>query len=367
MKYLAYSLLLVVSFFASCNGHVKTNALTANLSEPKTTTNKHPRLVKTQGSNEYDNVYCGLLDKAGNLWFGTTGEGVYRYDGKMFTQFTIKDGLNSNGVYSILEDKSGNIWFGTTDGICRYDGENCIRIPINGNFSPSINNNNNYNQWATKNTVWSMLQDKSGIIWFGTGDGVYCYDGKIFTRFLDSNVINKDSLSLKMVACMLEDKNGNIWFGSGMPPGMEGICWYDGKSISRFKPNKDGWIRRILEDKTGNLLFATRHFGVCRYDGKDFTNITEKAGIDNTCVWTILEDKAANIWMGTELGSGELGEDGGLWRFDGKTFTKFTTKEGLCHNGVSCIVEDRHGNIWVGTRNTGLCRYDGKTFTNFLE
>jgi ligand-binding sensor domain-containing protein len=48
----------------------------------------------------------------GNLWFGTTGEGVYKYDGKSFSQFTASNGLNSNKVYCILEDKDGKIWIG---------------------------------------------------------------------------------------------------------------------------------------------------------------------------------------------------------------------------------------------------------------
>jgi len=81
----------------------------------------------------------------------------------------------------------------------------------------------------------------------------------------------------------------------------------------------------------------------------------------------VFEDKAGNLWFGTELGSGELNEDGGLWRYDGKTFIRFTRKDGLCHNGVYSIVEDIKGNLWIGTRNTTLCRFDGKTFTTFSE
>jgi hypothetical protein len=44
-----------------------------------------PMIVKTQGSNLFANVNCAMQDKAGHLWFGTTGEGIYRYDGKAFT------------------------------------------------------------------------------------------------------------------------------------------------------------------------------------------------------------------------------------------------------------------------------------------
>jgi ligand-binding sensor domain-containing protein len=100
---------------------------------------------------------------------------------------------------------------------------------------------------------------------------------------------------------------------------------------------------------------------------KCFTNFTDKAGIDPGSVTTILQDKSGNIWIATELGSGQLGEDGGVWRYDGSSFTKFTTADGLVHNGVFSILEDKSGNIWFGTRNNGLSRYDGKTFTTFSE
>jgi len=72
-----------------------------------------------------------LEDKSVNLWFGTEGGGVSKYDGKSFTHFTDKEGLSNNVVWSMLEDKSGNLWFGTYgDGVCKYDG-NCVDDIIN--------------------------------------------------------------------------------------------------------------------------------------------------------------------------------------------------------------------------------------------
>jgi ligand-binding sensor domain-containing protein len=44
-------------------------------------------------------------------------------DGKTFKNFTTKDGLVNDSVKSILEDKNGNVWFGTRGfGLSRYDG-----------------------------------------------------------------------------------------------------------------------------------------------------------------------------------------------------------------------------------------------------
>src|SRR5438309_2206917 len=91
------------------------------------------------------------------------------------------------------------------------------------------------------------LRDKAGNLWFGTNDGVYCYNGTSFTRFLDNDsIINKNGLHLKRVEALLEDKYGNIWFASW---DREGVCRYNGKSLTNFKPNGDETFKRILEDK----------------------------------------------------------------------------------------------------------------------
>jgi ligand-binding sensor domain-containing protein len=357
LKTQTFTLLTILAFFTSCNEQVKTNS-TDSLNEIKTIPVGKSKLIKTQGSNENDNVRCGLQDKAGNLWFGTTGDGVYRYDGKLFFNYTVKNGLNSNTVWSILEDKKGNIWIGTDYGICRFDGKSFTKISLTNedSFYPSNSN--------IKNDVWCMMQDKKGVIWFGTYDNVYCYDGSAFSRFLDNDsIINNDNIKLTGVQCIFEDKNGNIWFGSGMPPGEEGVCYYDGKNLTHSKPNGDSWIRYIIEDKDGKIWFGGRSRGNFYYDGKTFTIFAEKIGIGNS----ILSDKSGNIWFTGAEGNNSYENKDGIWCYNGKTFTNYSTKEGMSTNFVHCMIEDRDGNIWIGTRNTGLYKYDGKTFTNFSE
>jgi ligand-binding sensor domain-containing protein len=364
-----YSLLFVLFFLTCCKGQTKTPSQTGKPSELSASGAVQPKLTKTLGSNEYQHVRCGLQDRHGNIWFGTTGEGVYKYDGKLFTQFTTKNGLSSNHVWSILEDKSGNIWFGTNEGICRFDGNTIKSVPISFLIRPVITDNSYYTEWSTKNTVWSMLQDKSGNIWFGTGDGVYCYDGKSFTRLLaNDHVINNDGLKLKLVSDILEDKKGNIWFASGMPPGNEGFCRYDGKMIESFKPKNEGWIRNVVESKNGDLLLATRRFGIWSYDGKSFTDYSQPKELIKGSLNAILEDRAGNLWVASDYGIRVGDTLGGLWHSSisvnnptEKTFTKIFNKE------VYFIFEDKDNNIWFSTRNMGLYRYDRKTLTTFSE
>jgi len=352
---------LVFSFFTYCNGQAQ---------QPG-----HPRLVKTQDANEYQTISCGLQDKAGNLWFGTSAEGVYRFDGKLFTQFTVKEGLVSNSVTSILEDNTGIIWLGTREGLCRYDGKNITPFPITKSFMSPYGSNNYTDDQSTKKAIWSMLQDKSGKIWLGAGDGLYIYSANRFSRFLDDPyVVNKGSLKLSMVFSILEDKKGNMWFGSGMPPGEEGICRYDGKTLEGFKPKNEGWFRMIIEDTSGDLLFATRHRGVlsCDLSVPDlsvalFVPFPQPKELLNNSLTAILKDRAGNIWIASDYGKYVGDTLGGVWcykRSHGageKEFTKITDQQ------VSFMLQDKDNNIWLGTRGTGLYRYDGKALVRFSE
>lgn len=61
------------------------------------------------------------------MWFSTDKNGVFGYDGKTFINYITDDGLVNNSVFSILEDKAGNLWFGTRGlGLSCYDGVSFI-------------------------------------------------------------------------------------------------------------------------------------------------------------------------------------------------------------------------------------------------
>jgi ligand-binding sensor domain-containing protein/serine phosphatase RsbU (regulator of sigma subunit) len=285
------------------------------------------------------NIFSILEDKSGNLWFGTDGGGVSKYDGESFTHFTDKEGLSNNIVYSILEDKSGNLWFGTEGGgVSKYDGESFTHFTDKEGLSNNI--------------VYSILEDKSGNLWFGTsGGGVSKYDGESFTHFTD-----KEGLSNNLVRSILEDKSGNLWFGTL----GGGVSKYDGESFTNYT-DKEGlsnnYVLSILEDKSGNLWFSSYGGGVSKYDGESFTNYTDKEGLSNNTIWSILEDKSGNLWFGTD--------GGGVSKYDGESFTHFTDKEGLSNNIVWSILEDKSGNLWFGTIGGGVSKYDGESFTHF--
>ena len=60
----------------------------------------------------------------GNIWFGTKGGGLSRYNGKALTiPILQKPGFPQNYIRCITEDRFGNLWFGTNgDGLISFDG-----------------------------------------------------------------------------------------------------------------------------------------------------------------------------------------------------------------------------------------------------
>lgn len=342
-KWVMLSFLFIT--FSNCNGQVEKAAIKE--SEPNLKPAGTSTLIKTQNSNEGDNVNCSLEDKEGHLWFGTTGEGVYVYDDTSFVQYTQSNGLKSNMVFCMHEDRDGRIWIGTDKGVSVYDGHTFedvyITAPIHSGHK--------------KLYVFSIMEDEVGKLWFATVEGVYIYDGVSFDLF-EVTQEGRGYISEKHnTEYMLQDKDGNIWFGSRV---NDGVYRYDGQSIVNFKLEElDGhkWAWPVLQDKSGTIWFSNWG-GTYRYDGTSFTSFTIDDGLSSTAIMRIMEDRQGYLWFGGGAG---------VSRYDGVSFTHFTTQDGLPHNGVWSLLEDSKQNIWIGTRNTGLCKYDGKKITNLSE
>ncbi|MBZ4035504.1 histidine kinase [Flavobacterium sp. 17A] len=156
-----------------------------------------------------------------------------------------------------------------------------------------------------------------------------------------------------MVRNVRQDKNGNILIAS-----FQDVFRYNGKSFTNLTNNiKSPSFWDVLEDRKGNLWFATKDSGVYFYNKKTIQHFTTQNGLPSNFVASIYEDKAGNVWLAT---------GGGASRYDGKKFRNFTTKDGLSSNAVTSIMEDKTGKLWFGTRDEP-CYYDGKKFTAFKK
>jgi len=159
---------------------------------------------------------------------------------------------------------------------------------------------------------------------------------------------------MSMVRNVKQDRNGNILIASYF-----GVFRYDGTSFTnltgKISSPRFSSFWDVLEDRKGNLWFGTKDSGVYYYNSESFRHFTTKDGLGSNSALHIYEDKAGNIWFGT---------GGGASRYDGKSFRNFTMKDGLPNNVINTFMEDKTGKLWIGTRGEA-CFYDGKTFTVF--
>ncbi len=281
-------------------------------------------------------VFCMNADKSGNIYFGTGGEGISRYDGRAFRSYTAREGLPNLTVFAVFEDHTGIFWFGTYEGgLCRYDGKSFTSFTLADGLA--------------SNQVSCIFEDLNNILWVCTyGGGVSRYDGKSFT-----NYSTREGLVNNTVSCGLQARDSSFWFGTS----GAGVSHFDGKQFTNYNTNQGlagNTITSIMEDKQGKLWFSSLGKGVSCLDPHSpeqrFINFTTHEGLADNSVYSMLQDKGGNYWFGTY--------GGGLSRFDGKQFVNYTTSVGLGDDVIYDILEDHNNMIWFGT-NAGFTGLKG--------
>jgi len=221
-----------------------------------------------------------------------------------FNHLTVENGLSSNTVYSIIQDQAGFLWFGTDDGLNRYDGYKFKVFRHDPGDSNSISSNN----------IWSLMGDQLGNIWIGTKAGeLNRYDPR--TEEFLSWKIESDRNEENGITCIHAGKDGDIWIGT----------YSDG--VYKFNPpnnNFDHWtsdpnnpkslsynyVRSIIEDNSGNVFIATHH-GFNKFNpshSNDFEqfyfNRTDPNSLSNNIIWSMLKSSLDSniIWLGTANG-----------------------------------------------------------------
>lgn len=150
----------------------------------------------------------------------------------------------------------------------------CLLLAIinaNAQISTSLSFESlNINNGLSQGFISSIIQDKSGLMWFATSDGLNKYDGTTFTIYHhdpdDPASIGSDDL-----ACLFEDSKGRLWIGTR----NNGLDLFDRENhIFTHIRHKGGNsirsdnIQGITEDKTGALWIRTKN-GIDRLEITD--------------------------------------------------------------------------------------------------
>jgi two-component sensor histidine kinase/streptogramin lyase len=133
----------------------------------------------------------------GIYWLGTYGEGVLRYDGNKFEQFTEQDGLANNTVLGVELAGNGDVWFATYGGASRYR---------NGTFT-----NITVRDGLPNNGVLDILYDGEGRLWFATFNGLALYSEE---EGIITTITPRDGFPNEVCYFILQDHEGIYWVGT---------------------------------------------------------------------------------------------------------------------------------------------------------
>ncbi|HEY4800358.1 MAG TPA: two-component regulator propeller domain-containing protein, partial [Bacteroidia bacterium] len=341
---------------------------------------------------------CVFEDKEKNIWIGTSGSGLCRFNGNIFSHYSEKDGLPSNNVQGIDMDSLGTLWFGTSGGLVQMNLKSnepdckifSVKEGLSGNIILSVSagkGKHNKNLWAAvsnagvakydgkkfvnlsetdglpNNSVYSIYVDKNGIVWIGSKDGISRFDGVKF--------LNMDMESMKIpgkdVNAIMQDEHGNLWFGTG-----GGLAKYSGNGSITTYDEVEGLthkeIKALAEDPFGNIWIGTNNGGLYRFDV--FTDDKKKIKLiandsllsSNSVRAIIFLDEKTTSNAGKQM---VVGTDKGIDKitFDDKgkilKIRNYNATDGFV--GTECndnaMYRDAEGNIWIGTVK-GLTRFN---------
>ncbi len=173
----------------------------------------------------------------------------------------------------------------------------------------------------SQSTIFAMTQDQLGLMWFGTEDGLNCYDGYEFKVF-KNEPFDSTSLPHNQVSALLADTKGNLWVGLSM------------KGLALFDPLKERFqnMQPIADDPTS---------------------------LSSENINCIYEDLQGQIWVGTANGLNRLEVKNGHIRFH-RCMPPGSYGQNKGFRFIKCLFEDSKGNLWIGT-GSGLGRYNRLT------
>ncbi len=251
-------------------------------------------------------------DGNGNVWIGTDGGGLNRFDPKTSTfRHYRHDVRNKNSpwgdyVLSMVEAEEGVLAIGYhAGGFDLFDTKN-------GKFIHHVPDEHNPNSLPAA-SVFVVFKDRDDDLWVGTwGDGLGLYN-KVSKEFewYRQNATGK-KISNNFIHAIGQDQDGNLWIGTDA--GAD-----------------------VLDKKTGRIT----HY---QNDPND------KNSLSNNIINDIKNDRAGNLWLATGGGLN-------LFQKETKTFKNYSEKDGLPNNMIRALQEDHHGNLWISS-NRGISKFD---------
>lgn len=255
-----------------------------------------------------------------------------------FKNFSVDNGITQPYAYTIIQDKNGYLWIGTGEGFCKYDG-----IKFKTYYTK---------EGLADNFVTTSYKDKNRNIWIGHNQGnVTFFDGKIFKP------INTSGFANSPVTSIISDEKGFIWCAT-QNDGVFRIGKNFEVDVFKLEFDQDNIFSIAINGQNTLLAGTAQGIKVFELQGENrkpkFISIIED--IPETKINCITKkNNSTSYWVGTQ--------DEGLFLLtpiNGKNKTFKTTSiysnnKKLLDN-IQCIYEDKLSNIWIATFSNGVVK-----------
>lgn len=288
-----------------------------------------------------DSTVSAILVSRGR-WVLGTDDGIAVVEGGRVRAYGVSNGLSASIVTSIGEDRDGNVWLGTpgggaaqvdltgsalfgeADGLGRitsglYErqtGELCV---LSSNWTVSRFDGTRFHSLRPRlperlvpsdwRTYQGMLEDRDGMIWFATGEGIYRFGPVRQLENLrrlrpNAHLTTADGLATNEVARLFLDHQGDIWIGTFASVRDPLTRWRRKTGrLERFgsadglpSPGTPGFF---AEDRAGNVWIAYRDGVVVRYREGRFEVLSGRNGFPAAPVAAMTTDAAGRLWAST--------------------------------------------------------------------
>ncbi|MCB0749145.1 MAG: hypothetical protein KDC90_16915, partial [Ignavibacteriae bacterium] len=319
--------------------------------------NKFTHFTEKEGLSS-NVVNCLMQDHLGYIWIGTSN-GVTRYDGYEFNNFTVvpKDSnfLQIPLTTSLYEDSKGNIWIGSIGGVTKYDRtKNSFKLFSFSEF---------FQKYNTTSVISDMQETSDGNILCSTlefhfldiKNGLFIIDTESNT-VKEIDVVNDDSTkALSQILPLGNDKF--------LISGEKGIGEFDyNRNYIKWYPfKKTPFVLSFVQDEINNLWLGTYNNGPIYYNVKDSTYKeypvfnNQSINYDYSAIYKIIYDQKKNLYFATNQG---------LMYFNAKT-KELSVSEINVQNPTSLhsanltdILLDNSGSLWIANNDAGVSKYD---------
>ncbi|ANH79971.1 hypothetical protein A8C56_02360 [Niabella ginsenosidivorans] len=285
-------------------------------------------------------VYSCVQDDKGFLWI-TTDNGVSRFDGKYFKNYSLTDGVPDNDVLEVVKEKDGTIWINTfKQGPCYYDEKT-------DRFIDPLKNSDVQRSFV-KLVLSSKVLDEGGVVFFN-GNGELVFKNKKLVQY--AHKINN----------RINGPAGPYWMYSD-------LLIKDGKKEYAYLKTKDRTDSLFLFEKKGAqpLYGFSMLLGNKLYVLKgDSTMYILKRTADSKKPFQVTERTiGANPLLIRRSNNDEFlvsTTKGVIYVFDFETdLFKYKISGDFFANSY---FKDREGNIWIATVDKGLLLFGNSNIT----